>query len=155
MEISKYAYKILFLGDNFRLKNMLISAICGHKEYERRIICCEYRYRTINIDEKLYNLKLLNIDECDIYEQTVSEYLKCVHFVIYVSDNDYYYNKIIIPKLLVDKNVNVYNQSNVEEFFKNIVVDLIQMNTIQSTNDENKVKFRYNKKMKKKNWNCF
>ncbi len=153
--MEKYDFKILCLGDNYKLKNQLVSAICGHKEYDRRIICCEYRYKSINIDEKMYNLKILNIDEFDVNEPIIGQFLECVNFVIYVSESDFYFNKITKPKIMVEKNVNVFSQDSVDEFFKNVITDLIRSNTVTHIQDENKIKFHYKKKSKKKNWNCF
>jgi hypothetical protein len=159
---NKIHYKLLFLGENFKLKNSLVNKICGQTEYqERAILCCDYRYKIAQISGKEYNVKILNIDSFDYENITISEYIKCVHCVIFISDKISNVDRIECGvKYIVSSNdrMNTEDVNSVENFFNKIIISIINFYESKDIilEDENKIVFQYKKKTKKKkSFSCY
>ena len=157
MEISdnNLHYKILFLGENFIFKNTLINTLCGQIEYKQRaILCCDYRYKIARISGKDYNIKILNIDGFDVNNVTISEYIKCVHCLILISDKISDIDRLECSLKYVISNkedINPEDVNSVEKFFNKILNSIINFYDSKKDiilEDENKIVFQYKKKVK-------
>jgi len=156
-------YKILFLGENFKLKNSLVNSICGRLEYNNRaIICCDYRYKIAQISGKNYNFKILNIDSSDYDNITISDYIKCVHCVILISDRISNFDRIQCGMKYIVSNrdgINPEDGNSIENFFNKIIISIINFYDSKKDiilEDENKIVFEYKKKAKKKkSFSCY
>jgi hypothetical protein len=150
-DVTECNFKILFLGDNFFLKNQCLSIILTERvqKHVRKVICCETRSKEFILkDSSKVKLTFLNIDSTELSNETTAKYINTSHAVIYFNKSDYLntpnlinFKKINRPKYIVIHNDNIKlskvekdvyeiflnDKHTIEKFINNLIIDMVTL----------------------------